>query len=292
MRPALALLALSVLLAAVVGLAARPAAAWPTPVFEDHIALSVGPADPTEEDAVTVSIHTRNASLFIKGAILYLQETTPDNVTRGPYPYPMASPDSLNWTYTIAARPNGTLVRVYVVAWDYDNAQLTSAWHEYRVRGPPSLGWQFPGFEENVEVSRFPPIPQPHDEVTVWIRSKVPSVGVRGATLYIRYIYQTEPPKVGGFAMAYVNGTHLAATIPGFPPGTEVVYWIVAWDRNVETRSSPFYSYNLSVDKYTRHENIEFPQVETVAGISVGLALLVPVAVYYADLRRRRRGVP
>jgi len=60
----------------------------------------------------------------------------------------------------------------------------------------------------------------------------------------------------------------------------------------VETRSSPFYEYNLSVDKYTRHENIEFPQVETVAGISVGLALLVPVAVYYADLRRRRRGVP
>ncbi len=285
-----AILALLILLTAIVGLAARAAAAWPTPVFEDHIALTFSPASPTEQDSVAISIRTRNASLFIKGAIVYLQETTPDNVTRGPYPYPMASADSFNHSYTVSARPNGTVIRFYVVAWDYDNAQITSQWHEYRVQGPPSLGWQFPGFEENVVVSQFPPIPQPHDEVTVSIRSMVPNVAVRGANLYIRYIYQTDPPKVGGFVMSYVNGTHLAATIPGFPPGTEVIYWIVAWDRNVETRSSPFYSYNLSVDKYTRHENIAFPQVEAYAGFSVGLALLLPVAVYFVDVRRKRRG--
>ncbi len=260
--------------------------------FEDHIALSVGPADPTEEDAVTVSIRTRNASLFIKGAILYLQETTPDNETSPLYPYPMAPVDAFSFTFTISARPNGTLVRFYVLAWDYDNAQVTSQWHEYRVQGPPSRGWQFPGFEENVAVSQFPPIPQPHEEVTIAIRSKVPNVAIRGANLWIRYVYQAEDPKVGGFVMAYVNGTHLAATIPGFPPGTNLTYWIVAWDRDFATRSSRFYGYNLTVDKYTRHENLEFPQVEAVAGMSVGLALLVPVAAYYADVRRKRRGMP
>ena len=89
--------------------------------------------------------------------------------------------------------------------------------------------------------------------------------------------------------MQYVNTTHLAATIPGFPPGTQVVFWIIAWDKDVNTITSPFYGYNLSVDKYTRHENLPFPPVETVVGSAIGLAVLLPVAVYFADARRKRR---
>jgi len=89
--------------------------------------------------------------------------------------------------------------------------------------------------------------------------------------------------------MGYVNSTHLAATVPGFPPGTQVVFWIIAWDQDVDTITSPFYGYNLSVDKYTRHENLPFPPVETYVGIGIGLGVLVPVAVYFADLRRKRR---
>ncbi|HTD81469.1 MAG TPA: hypothetical protein VK723_04895, partial [Thermoplasmata archaeon] len=107
--------------------------------------------------------------------------------------------------------------------------------------------------------------------------------------LYIKYIYQSDPPRAGGFVMGYVNSTHLAATVPGFPPGTQVVFWIIAWDQDVDTITSPFYGYNLSVDKYTRHENLPFPPVETYVGIGIGLGVLVPVAVYFADLRRKRR---
>ena len=111
------------------------------------------------------------------------------------------------------------------------------------------------------------------------------------ADLLIRYVYQSDPPKAGGFIMGYVNLTDLAATIPGYPPGTQVIFWIVAWDKDVSTISSPYYSYNLSVDKYTRHENVPFPPVETLVGTSIGLAILVPVSVYFVEARRKRRSL-
>ena len=293
MRSVAAFLLLFAVLVVAICASSQPVrAAWPYPDFKDNIEVTVTPAMPTQDQPVTILIRSLNSTVFIKGANAYISVTSPENVTQGPYPYPMfQGADALRCSYTISKYPNGTKVSFYIVAWDYDNDLITSTTYDYLVQGTPTLGWRHEAFEDNVEVTMAPPIPQPHDEVTVSIWSREPSVAIRGANLYMKYLYQAEPPKAGGFVMEYVNATHLAATIPGFPPGTTVVFWIVAWDKNVDTITSPFYSYNLSVDKYTRHENNPFPQVDTYVGYSLGLALLVPVALYFADARRKRRGV-
>lgn|SRR2546426_3606861 len=265
-------------------------AVWPSPVFEDNLSVAWNPLRPTELDRVTIVIRTIAINTFIKGATIYITITDPDNVTQGPFPFPMVvgNPPT-QATYGVRSYPNATAVSFYIVAWDFDNDVITSRLYGYRVEGAPALGWRHPGFEENVLVTWFPPLPQPHDEVTVAIRSKEENVRISGAYLYVRYIYQSDPPKAGGFVMQYVNTTDLAAAIPGFPPGTQVIFWILAWDKDVDTITSPFYDYNLSVDKYTRHENLPFPPVETLVGYSLGLALLVPVSLYFVDARRKRR---
>ncbi len=291
MRPRFVLLAV-VLLVSVAGASIAPPskAVWPSPVFEDNLAVEWNPLRVTDADRVTLVLRVIPANTFIKGATVYLSITDADNVTQGPFPYPMVlgTPPS-QATFGVRAYPNGTTVSFYFVAWDFDNDVVTSQSHAYRVEGAPAFGWRHPGFEENVAVSWFPPLPQPHDEVTVSIRSREANVRIAGANLYIKYVYQSDPPKAGGFVMQYVNATHLAAIVPGFPPGTQVVFWIVAWDQDVDTITSPYYGYNLSVDKYTRHENLPFPPVETYVGMGIGLGVLVPVAVYFADLRRKRR---
>ncbi|TLZ65550.1 MAG: hypothetical protein E6K16_02680 [Methanobacteriota archaeon] len=285
------LLAAIVLVALAASIASPPArAVWPSPVFENDLTVEWNPLRPTDQDRVTFVIRTIPANTFIKGASVYLSITDPDNVTQGPYPNPMFVGDpATQATFSVRAYPNGTTVTFYFIAWDFDNDVVTSRAYTYQVQGAPAFGWRHPGFDENVEVGMYPPLPQPHDEVTVSIRSREPQVRIGGANLYLRYIYQSDPPKAGGFAMAYVNTTHLAAMIPGFPPGTEVIFWIIAWDKDVATITSPFYGYNLSVDKYTRHENLPFPPLETYVGTAIGLGILVPVAVYFVDVRRKRR---
>ena len=291
MRIALVLLVVVVLAGATAVLAPPPAkATWPSPVFEDNLAVEWNPLRPTDADRVTLLIRTIQPNTFIKGATAYISVTDPDNVTDGPFPVPMllGNPPT-QATYGVRSYPNATTISFYFVAWDFDNDVVTSRGYQYQVQGTPAFGWRHPSFEENVLVTVFPPLPQPHDEVTVSIRSREPNVRIGGAYLYLKYIYQSDPPKAGGFVMGYVNTTDLAATIPGFPPGTAVTFWVIAWDKDVDTITSPLYTYNLSVDKYTRHENLPFPAVETYVGIGIGLGVLVPVAVYFADLRRKRR---
>ena len=291
MRVAFVLAAVFLLIAIAGSVTVPPTrAVWPSPVFEDNLAVEWTPLRPTEQDRATLTIRTIPANTFIKGATVYVSVTDPDNVTQGPFPNPMVlGSQSTQATFGVRSYPNATTVSFYFVAWDFDNDVVTSRGYSYRVQGAPALGWRHAGFEENVEVGWFPPLPQPHNDVTVSIRSREPAVRIGGANLYVKYVYQSDPPKAGGFVMQYVNTTHLAATIPGFPPGTQVVFWIIAWDKDVNTITSPFYGYNLSVDKYTRHENLPFPPVETVAGSAIGLAVLLPVAVYFADARRKRR---
>ncbi len=283
------LLLLAVVASAVVAAPAR--ATWPFPNFSDNIEVTATPALPTQEQAVTIQIRSLNSTVFIKGATVYLRIVSPDGLGQGPYPYPMAQGvDPLHYSFTVPAYPNGTAVSYYIVAWDFDNDVITSTTYTYTVQGTPVLGWRHAGFEQNVLVAVDPPIPEPRDPVTVSIRSREPNVAIYGANLYLKYVYQTEPPQAGGFTMSHVNSTDLAATIPGFPPGTSVVFWVVAWDKNVATITSPFYYYNLTVDIYTRHETTPFPQIEAYVGASLGLALLVPVSLYYWDVRRTRKG--
>src|SRR6266511_1209073 len=234
MRLAFVLFACVALLAAAFLVAPIPGRAmWPSPVFEDNLAVEWSPLRPTDADRVTIVIRTLPLDTFIKGATVYLTITSPENVTDGPFPVPMVicNPPT-QATFGVRAYPNGTAVEFYIVAWDFDNDVVTSRAYRYRVEGAPELGWQHPGFEDNVFVTMFPPLPQPHDEVTVSIRSREADVRIGGANLYLRYIYQTDPPKAGGYVMQYVNATDLAATLQGYPPGTQVVFWIIAWDKD------------------------------------------------------------
>src|SRR3989475_11943862 len=225
MRAAFFVVAVLICVGCVGSVTVPPArAVWPSPVFEDNLAVEWTPLRPTDLDRVTITIRTIPADTFIKGATVYVSVTDPDNITQGPFPNPMVlGSQSTQATFGVRSYPNATTVSFYFAAWDFDNDVVTSREYSYRVQGAPALGWRHAGFEENVEVGWFPPLPQPHEDVTVSIRSREPAVRIGGANLYIKYVYQSDPPKAGGVVRHYVSTTALAATIPGFPPGTQVV---------------------------------------------------------------------
>src|SRR5437867_8867154 len=200
MRLGFVLVGCVALLAAALLVPPHPArAVWPSPVFEDNLSVEWSPLRPTELDRVTIVIRTIPLYTFVKGATVYLTLTSPGNVTDGPFPYPMViGTPPTQATFGVRAHPNGTAVEFYIVAWDFENDVVTSHAYGYRVEGPPELGWRHPGSEDNVDVTMFPPLPQPHDEVSVSIRSREPNVRIGGAYLLLKYIYQTDPPKAGG----------------------------------------------------------------------------------------------
>src|SRR5437879_13032656 len=90
MRVAFAFAAVLLLVAIVGSVTVPPTrAVWPSPVFEDNLAVEWTPLRPTDQDRVTLVIRTIPANTFIKGATVYVSVTDPDNVTQAPFPNPM-----------------------------------------------------------------------------------------------------------------------------------------------------------------------------------------------------------
>lgn len=149
-------------------------------------------------------------------------------------------------------------------------------------------GWQHEEFEDNVEISYVPAVPKSNQKVNVKITSKVSNVTIAGANLWIEYRLRGQGEQVGGFVFERVNLTTLVSEIPGYPVGTEVTFWIDAWDKDIVKITSNEYTYTVTTYGYEAYGIEEFPQ-PAVYGAYVASLLVSAFTIFYflRNLKRK-----
>lgn len=148
-------------------------------------------------------------------------------------------------------------------------------------------GWQHEEFEDNVEISYVPTEPKSNQKVTVKITSKVANVTIAGANLWIKYKLRGQSEQVGGFVFERVNLTTLVSEIPGYPVGTEVTFWIDAWDKDILKITSNEYTYTIKTYGYEAYGIEEFPQPAVYGAYAA--SLLVSIITIFYFLRNLKR---
>jgi hypothetical protein len=99
-----------------------------------------------------------------------------------------------------------------------------------------------------------------------------------------------------------VNSTEMARTISGFPAGTNVTFWVTAWDQYNAVMTSGMYNYSvMGVEEYTDFpfeytdgtddRSIWVPDFNILVPMAGMCALALPLFIYlYAlNLKRKRR---
>jgi hypothetical protein len=171
-------------------------------------------------------------------------------------------------TCTLSAYPNGTLVQFYVNVLDYYNTPAISGNYTYTVMGQDRPGgWVHSEFSKNLNSTIAPNPPNASQPAKVTITSK-DNVTVYGAYLYVTYEAVIGQPQSGGFPFNRINSTAMYCDIPGYPMGTEVRYWISAWDKYNNLTISSYYNYTVPREEdYTSHEFVAFDGIAVVGGL-------------------------
>jgi len=294
MRRALPLL----LVLALLLLPLAPARGWNSATFEEDVDILLDPPNPTSADSVQIRIATRDPALSIKFAyLLYFIRQPGNDREEGPFNatfIPVAeSNNRRHFAPAIRPQPNGTVVTYRVDAWDFINEPRGSEWHNYTVVGEiVSRRWTADTFEENVEMTWGPVAPDPHQPVTVTLRSVDPQVTISQAHVYFVRTYLDEPPAQGGYIFRRLGNDTLTVQIPGYAAGTQIRFWVIAYDLSNEGMTSEVFSYPVSVDRYTSNPIEAFPPPELIAGMALATALAIPFAIWYGlqlQMRPRRR---
>ena len=291
-------LALSLLVLLLILAPSGPARGWLNPTFEEDVEITQDPTDPTSADSVQVRIRTRDPSLAIKFAyLLYFIRQPGSDLEEGPYnaTFIPVSESANRRLFAPAIRPqlNGTVVTYRIDAWDFFNEPRGSDWYSYTVIGAVvTRRWTADTFEENLVMAWTPTGPDPHQPVTVTIQAIDPQVTISTAHLYLVAAYLDEAPVQGGFIFQRQGNVSLEVQIPGYPAGTLVRWWVIAYDLSNEGMTSEVRSYSVSVDRYTSNAIDAYPQPELVAGMALATAAAVPFVLWYGlqlQAQRRRR---
>ena len=285
------------LLLAVLALAAVPAARadgeWLFAGFEQNLSVTVDPATPIESQPTDIFIQVRDPRIFVDRAHITWQYRVPD-ATRyeGPFQAPFLPLDDLHQRFSVRIQqadvyPNGTIVAYQITAYDFFIDPRVSEFYNYTVSGAVQYrSWKFETFDENLNGTYSPRNPQPHEPVTVRIRSLYPEVTIGGANLYVTYQYFDNPPLSGGYPFRRDGNDSMAVEIPGYPAGTTVIFFIVAWDLEGTQIDTEPVTYTLSVSRYTNNPPERFPPPETVAGGLLAVAVSVPVLLWFLFRRK------
>jgi hypothetical protein len=224
--------------------------------------MTITPEVPTTDDPIIVEVESSFPDVYVQVANFYAT-VTPNNghefqfqtifqrwnnsvmrVSVGPFPY------------------NGYTISMYVIAYDWLNTPMDSRdSYNYIVFEVGGSGWKYDTFDANVAVEYSPMTVNATQEVTVTISSK-DNVTFGGSNLW--WTYETpEGDLIEGvgenFTKVNPEVTVMEQTIPGYPPGTNLTFWIVAWDTYNEVMVSSEYNYSvLGLVEYT-----DFPFIYT-----------------------------
>ena len=279
---------------------------WQYDTFSQNLNVNVTPEFLTTMDQIAITITSEVSGVLISQASLY-GVVYPDNGFQFPISYPFFKVDTDVEAFRCIIDPfsqfSGYEIEFYIVAYDYFNTPMDSRssnlYFTYSVEGS---GWRNEGFSSNIDLNYWPLKVNATEDVEVTLRS-IDNVTIAGANLWVTYETPEGNIEEGGwnFSKTNVNSTEMRQTIPGYPAGTNVTFWVIAWDNYNEQIVSKFYNYSvIGIVEYT-----DFPFEYSDAGgrkdvwipddaITLSLAgmcgLVIPLYIYlYAVAVRRSK---
>lgn len=223
---------------------------WQYETWGDNLILTYAPEAPTTMDRLTVTIQSVHPDVYIRQARLDVV-VYPTTGPSFPYQGAFIRINSTAMYCDVEPFPlNGYRMSFRVLAYDYFSAEMISGSYDFNVTGS---GWKHTTFLENVMLSYAPLAVNATDEVTVIVISKE-NVSFGGGNLYITYTELGGTEKTGGwnFTKSNQNATEMSQSIPEYPAGTNVTFWVTVWDIYSTTMTSQMYNYSvLGVVEYT-----------------------------------------
>jgi hypothetical protein len=310
MKSAFAILVLASLALASLSLAAAEPAGtrageigWQYDAFSQNLQVNVTPESPTTSDQLIVTITSKIPEVFIKQATIYGVVYPKDNV-QFPFSFPFLKKSDIVFQCMLEPFPlNGYEIEFYIVAYDYFFAPMdsrNSMDFQYDVVGS---GWKADGFAGNLRLDYLPLRANASEEVVITITS-IQNVTIAGANLYVTFVTAEGETKEGGwnFTKANVNSTVMTQKIPGYPAGTNVTFWVTAWDQYNAVMTSGMYNYSvMGISEYTDFpfeytdasgdKSAWVPDDAILLPMAGMAALAIPLFIYlYAlDVKRKRR---
>ena len=280
---------------------------WYYDSFTQNLNVNVTPKSITTLDQITVTITSEASSVWIKQASLY-GVVYPEDSFQFPISFPFFKVDTDSSTFRCIIEPFSQFsaydIEFYIVAYDYFNTPMDSRssnlYFDYSAIGS---GWKKDTFDDNIELTYWPLRANATEDVEVILRSR-DNITIKGANLWV--IYETPEGDVeeGGwnFSKANVNSTEMRQTIPGYGAGTNITFWVIAWDDYNVQVISKFYNYSvIGIVEYTDfpfeysdelgNKNVWVPDDVITLSMAGICALGIPLIIYlYAiGIRRKKR---
>lgn len=278
---------------------------WQFDTFAQNLQVNVTPEYITTEDQISVTLSSKVEDVWIKQASIYGVVYPKDGV-QFPFSFPFMKISDVVFQCVIEPFPlNGYDIEFYIVAYDYffdplDSRSYTS--FAYTVLGS---GWRNETFAQNIELTYWPMNVNATEDVEIILVSRN-NISIKGANLYVTYQTVEGEVRDGGwnFSKTNANSTEMRQTIPGYPAGTNITFWVTAWDQYNALMTSKIYNYSvMGISEYT-----DFPfeytgenddRSQWIPGDAILLpmagmcALGIPLFIYlYAiNLKRRKRAM-
>jgi hypothetical protein len=278
---------------------------WQYDTFDKNLMVNVTPEYITTQDQITVTVTSKIPEVWIKQASIYGVVYPKDGV-QFPFTFPFFKISDSKFQCAIEPFPlNGYDIEFYIVVYDYFFEPLdsrSSMNFAYTVLGS---GWRNETFAQNVELKFWPMSVNATEDVEIILISRN-NVTIKGANLYVTYETTEGEIQTGGwnFSKTNVNSTEMRQTIPGYPAGTNITFWVTAWDQYNALMTSGMYNYSvMGIAEYTNfpfeYTGVTDDRSQWIPDDAVLLpmagmcALGIPLFIYlYAiNLRRRKRAI-
>lgn len=279
---------------------------WQYDTFTQNVNVNVTPESITTMDQIIVTISSAVPGVGISQASLY-GVVYPADGFQFPISFPFFKVDDGGMTYRCIIEPFAQFssydIEFYIVAYDFFNTPLDSrSSNLYFTYTATGSGWVHETFNENIELTYWPLRANASEEVVVTLRSRE-NVTIKGANLWVTYETPEGQVEKGGwnFSAANVNSTEMRQTIPGYGAGTNITFWVIAWDDYNTQMVSKFYNYSvMGIVEYTDfpfeysdaagNKNVWIPDDAIILSMAAMSALAIPLFIYLyaASLRRSR----
>lgn len=209
--------------------------------FEDNIEVIYTPQSPLDGQSVNVTIRSRGT--IISAANLNIELFYPGGErTTGGYQFRRINTTSMY--VEIPGYPGGTQVRFTITVWDEEASSITSPQYSYVVQKVG--GWVGSDFYQNLAIEWDRELAESGRPFNVTIHTLRPDVIIKRADMkFVARFPGMEEPLEGAGVFEPVNDTYQVYRMNGYSYGTNVTWWVEAYDRYSEKITSRRYQYEI-----------------------------------------------
>ncbi len=208
-----------------------------------ELIVEFNPKSPFDSDPVNISIESKHGD-EITWAYLSVTFIKSGISRKGNYPFIIIN--STSWYCVIPGDQNQgeTDVIFYITTW-FEEAEVKTTDYEYRVSYQGT--WESTEFDENLELTYLPTVPLSEEPVNITITSKRFDIPIKYAFLRVSVEFPGGySAQEGGVNFTRKNSTSMYSLLPGYGGGTNVTYWVEAFDEGAKAIVSDKYNYIVS----------------------------------------------